>query len=116
MKMSDVTDDEPRHPDPEMIEVTFRVPARLLADYQEGVRSGYYAGIDEALRHGLVESWRHNQGRYSTLRIDLRDPEDKRPDNEPRPQVDDVLAASDALQDEEHANSDAGSSDGDGAT
>jgi Arc/MetJ-type ribon-helix-helix transcriptional regulator len=65
---------------PEMVEVVVRVPARVLADYDADVSRGIYENRDEALRLGLVESWRYHQGRYSTLRIELRESPDKRPD------------------------------------
>jgi hypothetical protein len=60
--------------------VTVSVPVRLLADYGRGVTSGFYASRDEALRHGLTESWRHHRGWYCTVPLDLLDPADKRPD------------------------------------
>ncbi len=73
--------EEPAMPaTPEMVEVTISIPASLLADYDRDVTAGYYASRDEALRQGLMESWRHHNGSYSTIRVDLRHPEDKRPD------------------------------------
>ena len=84
---------------PELVEVSVRVPARVLADYDADVEGGIYVDRDEALRQGLVESWRFHQGRYSTIRIELRDPADRRPDTTPTPPVEDVIAASAALDD-----------------
>ncbi len=85
---------------PKMVEVTVRVPARVLADYDADVVGGIFTDRDEALRQGLIESWRYHRGRYSTLRIDLRDPSDKRPDTG-EPEVGEILAAADALTDPE---------------
>ena len=65
---------------PGMVDVTVSLPAGLLADYDRGVTAGIYSCRDEALRHGLTDSWRHHRGRYYTLRVDLLDPEDMRPD------------------------------------
>jgi Arc/MetJ-type ribon-helix-helix transcriptional regulator len=80
-RMTEQAEDPATAPEtPEMVEVTVSVPARLLADYDRGVASGFYASRDEALRHGLTESWRHHRGRYCTVRLDLLDPADKRPD------------------------------------
>jgi hypothetical protein len=64
------------------------------------LRGGIYADLDEAIRQGLIESWRHHRDRYSTLRIDLRDPADRRPDTEPQPPAEDIIAAAEALKDE----------------
>jgi len=85
---------------PEMVEVTVRVPSRVLAEYDGDVSAGIYASRDEALRQGLVESWRYHRGRYSTLRIELRVPADKRPDTDETPEVMDVLAAGESLKGE----------------
>jgi Arc/MetJ-type ribon-helix-helix transcriptional regulator len=85
---------------PEMVEVTVRVPARVLADYDADVGRGIYETRDEALRCGLVESWRYYKGRYSTLRIELRDSPSKRPDTDKADAMD-TLAAADALTDSE---------------
>ena len=92
---------------PEMVEVVVRVPARVLADYDADVGRGIYESRDEALRLGLVESWRYHQGRYSTLRIELRDSPDKRPDTG-KPEATDVLAAADSLSDPETEKPEAG--------
>ena len=92
---------------PEMVEVVVRVPARVLADYDADVSRGIYENRDEALRLGRVESWRYHQGRYSTLRIELRDSPDKRPDTG-KPEATDVLAAADSLTDTETGKPQAG--------
>jgi Arc/MetJ-type ribon-helix-helix transcriptional regulator len=90
-----------------MVEVVVRVPVRVLADYDADVRRGIYEDRDEALRLGLVESWRYHQGRYSTLRIELRDSPDKRPDTG-KPEATDVLAAAESLSDPETRETEAG--------
>jgi Arc/MetJ-type ribon-helix-helix transcriptional regulator len=100
--MSDETEEPAAAPEtpPEMVEVTIQLPPALVSHYDGEVQAGIYASRDEALRHSMVEGYRHHRGRYSTLRIDIRDPEDKRPDTEPEPPVDDLLAARDAAEDE----------------
>ncbi len=88
---------------PEMVAVTVSVPASLLAGYDREVSAGYYASREEALRHGLIESWRHHQGNYSTVRVDLRDPSDTRPDtraaDEPETPEPDAGGADEAARD-----------------
>jgi hypothetical protein len=91
--MSDVTEPE----DParaETVAVTINVPTGLLAGYDAEVERGIYETREIALLHGLVESHRHHHGRYSTLRVDLRRPDDPRPDTPPDDDgVEDALAA-----------------------
>jgi Arc/MetJ-type ribon-helix-helix transcriptional regulator len=101
---------EPGAAPPEMIEVTVRVPARVLADYNADVDRGIYADRDESLRVALVDSWRFRQRRFSTLRIDLRDPADKRPDTD-KPEAGELLAAADSLRDPETGEPEAGEGD-----
>lgn len=91
----------------EMVEVAVRMPVRVLADYDLDVSRGIYETRDEALRIGLVESWRYHRGRFSALRIDLRDPADKRPDKG-KPETTEVLAAADALMDPKTGEPEAG--------
>ena len=79
--MTEQAEDPAAAPEPaEMVKVTVSVPVNLLADYDRDVSAGFYASRDEALRHGLTESWRHHRGRYCTVRLDLLDPTDNRPD------------------------------------
>ncbi len=83
--MTEQAEDPAPAPEPaETVKVTVAVPVNLLADYDREVAAGFYAGFyasrDEALRHGLIESWRHHRGRYCTVRLDLLDPADNRPD------------------------------------
>lgn len=92
---------------PEMIEVTVRVPARVLADYDADVARGIFDDRDEALRLGIVENWRFRNGRFSTLRIDLRDPADRRPDTD-KPEAGELLAAADEFVDPDTGEPDAG--------
>jgi hypothetical protein len=105
--MSDTTPEEP--PRPETVPVTVNVPVGLLASYDGDVERGIYASRECALLHGLVESARHHGGRYSTLRVDLLRPTDRRPDTpHDEDSVDDALAAVDAMQDPETGKPGAG--------
>lgn len=101
--MTEAEDALPAPEPPEMVEVTVSLPANLLADYDREVSTGYYASREEALRQGLLESWRHHRGSYSTIRVDLRDPSDKRPDtrtaDEPETRESDAGGADEAAQD-----------------
>ena len=102
-QMTEAEDALPAPEPPEMVEVTVSLPANLLADYDREVSTGYYASREEALRQGLLESWRHHRGSYSTIRVDLRDPSDKRPDtrtaDEPETRESDAGGADEAAQD-----------------
>jgi hypothetical protein len=102
--------DNPEKPaPPEMVRVTIDMPAGLLAGYDEDVERGIHPTREAALLDGLVESYRHHRGRYSTLRIDLRDPDDRRPDT-PRDEgsAADAIAAADALTNPETGEPEAG--------
>lgn len=90
-----------------MVEVVVRVPARVLAGYDADVAGGIHQDRDEALRAGLIESWRYFNGRYSTLRIELRNSPSKRPDTDKADPMD-TLAAADALTDPETGEPEAG--------
>jgi hypothetical protein len=109
--MSDTIPDEPTRP--ETLPVTVNVPVGLLARYDGDVERGIYGTRESALLHGLVESARHHGGRYSTLRVDLLRPTDRRPvtphDND---SVDDAPAAVDAMQDPETGEPEPGESEG----
>jgi hypothetical protein len=108
--MSDEIPEEPARP--EMVRVTIEIPAGLLAGYDDDVERGIHPSREAALLHGLVESHRHHKGRYSTLRIDLREPNDRRPDT-PRDEgsAADAIAAADALTDPETGQPEAGEDD-----
>jgi hypothetical protein len=113
--MSDTV--EPEEPAAaETIPVTINVPSGLLAGYDAEVERGIYETREIALLHGRVESHRHHHGRYSTLRVDLRRPDDPRPDTPPDGEaVEDALAAADAMRDAATGEPDAGeASDEDG--
>jgi hypothetical protein len=115
--MSDTTEEpdaasEPTPPT--MIPVTIEIPDGLLAGYDGDVELGIYPSRESALLHGLVESSRHHRGRYSTLRIDLLDPADKRPDT-PRDAdsaADALAAAAELLDEGGEAEPDSGEGDG----
>jgi hypothetical protein len=104
--------DEPEIPEParpETVSVTIEIPVGLLAGYDGDVEKGIYASRESALIHGLVESARYHGGRYSTLRVDLLRPSDRRPDTPfDDESVDDALAAADALTDPETGEPEAG--------
>jgi hypothetical protein len=106
--MSDITaPEEPARA--ETIPVTIDIPTGLLAGYDAEVERGIYQTRETALLHGLVESHRHHHGRYSTLRVDLRRPDDPRPDTPSDDgDVEDALAAADAILDSETGEPDAG--------
>jgi hypothetical protein len=85
------------------------MPTGLLAGYDAEVERGFYETREIALLHGLVESHRPHHGRYSTLRVDLRRPDDPRPDTPPDDEgVEDAPAAADAMRDPQAGERDAG--------
>lgn len=61
----------------ETVSVTLALPGGLLKAYDGLVESGIYPDRESALLHGLVESWRHAQGTYYMLRLDLDCREDQ---------------------------------------
>jgi hypothetical protein len=107
-----MSDDTPEPARPETIRVTIEIPAGLLAGYDEDVERGTHPSREAALLDGLIESHRHHKGRYSTLRIDLRGPNNRRPDT-PRDEgsAADAIAAADALTDPETEQPEAGKDD-----
>jgi hypothetical protein len=66
--VSDHPEDEPKA----LVTVTLELPIGLLAAYDGLVEDRLYPDRASALLHGLVESWRHNEGSFHTVRLDLR--------------------------------------------
>ena len=55
----------------EPVRVSLEVPGRLVRDYNQLVTAGLYMSVEEALRHGLVASWRFDHGLFHTVRVDV---------------------------------------------
>jgi Arc/MetJ-type ribon-helix-helix transcriptional regulator len=100
--MSDESDEPQIGPTHPTVPVTVSIPEGMLRDYDGDVERGLYADREAALLDALVEGWRHHQGRYSTLRVDIGLAGEKKA----RPDTDDVdleeaASAAEALKDNE---------------
>ena len=72
-----MTTNTTQQPTYEPLEVTLTLPGRLVADYRKLVEAGIYLSFDDAVRDGLVTSWRFMRGTYHNLRLDVGEDEPK---------------------------------------